>query len=65
MHSRFWTIFFLIIFFPLGLFLMWKYSHFTKQIRVIITLFFVIIILLSSCFGGTNRAKEEELLKKE
>ncbi|MFJ7837825.1 excalibur calcium-binding domain-containing protein [Lysinibacillus sphaericus] len=63
MHSRFWTIFFLIIFFPVGLFLMWKHSHFTKGTRVIITLFFLLIMFISSC--GTNRAKEDELLKKE
>lgn len=64
MHSKFWTIFFLIIFFPLGIFLMWRHGHFTKQARVFITLFFVVITLLSSCFGG-NSAKEEELLRKE
>jgi len=65
MHSKFWTIFFLIFFFPLGIFLMWRHGHFTKQIRVFITLFFLIIILLSSCVGGLNSVKEEELLKKE
>ncbi|MBG9689436.1 hypothetical protein ABD91_00650 [Lysinibacillus sphaericus] len=65
MHSKFWTIFFLIIFFPLGLFLMWRHGHFTKQVRVFITLFFLILMLLSSCFGGLNSVKEEELLKKE
>ncbi len=65
MHSKFWTIFFLIIFFPLGIFLMWRHGHFTKQVRVFITLFFLILMLLSSCFGGLNSVKEEELLKKE
>lgn len=37
----------LIIFFPVGLFLMWKYAKWTKHIKIIITVFFVLAVLLS------------------
>ncbi|PEP46833.1 hypothetical protein [Bacillus pseudomycoides] len=65
MQRKVWTILFLIIFFPIGLFLMWKHQHFTKATRVIITLFFLILILLVSCSNGTSSAEKAELKKKE
>ncbi|HFK1531835.1 hypothetical protein [Bacillus thuringiensis] len=65
MQSKFWTIFFLIIFFPIGLFLMWKHAHFTKNVRVIISLFFLIIILCTACSSGSSSAQKAELKKKE
>ncbi|MDM5152823.1 hypothetical protein QUF88_02440 [Bacillus sp. DX1.1] len=65
MPSKFWTIFFLIIFFPIGLFLMWKHEHFTKAVRVIISLFFLIIILFTACNSDTSSAQKAELKKKE
>jgi hypothetical protein len=40
------TIIMLIIFFPYGLYLMWKKNKFNKTIRIIITLFFVICFII-------------------
>lgn len=36
-----WIIFLLIVFFPVGLFLMWKYTNWNKWLKIGITLFFV------------------------
>lgn len=35
-----WIIFWLIVFFPVGLFLMWKYSDWKKIVKLIISVFF-------------------------
>lgn len=40
------TIIMLMIFFPYGLYLMWKKNKFNKTIRIIITLFFVICFII-------------------
>ncbi len=37
-------ILFLLLFFPLGLFLMWKYAKWNKVLKIIITIFFVLIL---------------------
>ena len=37
MKSKVWTVIFLVLFFPVGLFLMWKNQHFPKAVRIIIT----------------------------
>lgn len=37
------TILFLFLFFPIGLFLMWKYCKWNKAIKIIITSFFVLV----------------------
>lgn len=42
----------LVIFFPIGLFLMWKYSKWDKRIKLVITGFFVILILIGASDGG-------------
>ncbi len=65
LNSKFWTILFLIIFFPVGIWLMWKNEHFPKAVRVIITLFFLIAILFKACGNGTSSAQATELKKKE
>ncbi|PEY37291.1 hypothetical protein CN354_13435 [Bacillus cereus] len=44
---------------------MWKHEHFTKAVRVIISLFFLIIILFTACNSGTSGAQKAELKKKE
>lgn len=41
------TVLTLILFFPLGLFLMWKHNHFNKVARVLISVFFGIIVLFN------------------
>lgn len=35
----------LILFFPVGLYLMWKYSHFSKTLRIVITSFFALVVI--------------------
>ncbi|PEE67305.1 hypothetical protein CN339_28825 [Bacillus thuringiensis] len=44
---------------------MWKHAHFTKNVRVIISLFFLIIILCTACSSGSSSAQKAELKKKE
>lgn len=47
-YQKSWfTILMLILFFPVGLFLMWKHNHFSKKAKVIITAFFVMITISS------------------
>jgi Ca2+/H+ antiporter len=41
-QKTWFTVLFLIIFFPVGLFTMWKYKKFNKVARIIITAIFVI-----------------------
>lgn len=48
-----WIIFWLIVFFPVGLFLMWKYSDWKKIIKLIISVFFAFGIV-SSSFSSEN-----------
>lgn len=40
-----WIIFWLIFFFPLGLFLMWRYTNWKKPVKWIITAFFLIVAI--------------------
>lgn len=46
-----WIIFWLIIFFPVGLFLMWKYSGWKKIVKSIISLFLAFGIVSASLSG--------------
>ncbi len=43
-----WIIFWLIAFFPLGLFLMWKYSRWNKMVKSIVSLFIMFCIISNS-----------------
>lgn len=43
-----WIVFMLIFFFPVGLFLMWKYAKWNKFVKVAISVFFAILILTPS-----------------
>lgn len=52
-QSMWFIILALIIFFPIGLFLMWRYEKFNKMARIIITVLFLLIFL--STFGNKNK----------
>jgi hypothetical protein len=41
------TITLLILFSPIGIYLMWKYDHFSKTSRIIITAFIVLVVIVS------------------
>lgn len=45
-------------FFPLGLFLMWKYKKFSKPVRIAISAFFV-VIMIASLFGSHKEIEPE------
>lgn len=47
----------LIVFFPVGLFLMWKFSTWNKVVKIIISVFFGLVII-SSLFGGSSDDKK-------
>jgi len=44
----------LIFFFPVGLFLMWKYSNWNKVIKIVISIFFGIVLLSNMGSKKTN-----------
>lgn len=46
-QSNFWIIFFLIVFFPVGLYLMWRHSKWNKVVKVLVTAFFVYAVVQS------------------
>lgn len=46
-NKKMFTVLMLIIFFPVGLYLMWKNKHFKKPVRIIISLIFVFMIIIS------------------
>ena len=46
-----WIVFWLVFFFPLGLFLMWKYSNWKKSVKGIVTAFFLIFGIGSAAFS--------------
>lgn len=53
-----WIIFFLIFFFPLGLFLMWKYSSWKKTIKGIVTALLA-FGFIGSCAGSSGPTLEQ------
>jgi flagellar biosynthesis GTPase FlhF len=55
-------ILFLIFFFPVGLFLMWKYSKWNKVAKIIISIFFGIVLLAN--LGG-NKANQTQSTKTD
>ena len=65
-YEKTWfTVLMLLLFFPVGLFLMWKYQKFNKGARIIISVFFG-LLLVSNMFDesednqpGTTAVKEE------
>ena len=48
-------ILFLIFFFPVGLFLMWKYSRWNKVAKIVISIFFGIVLLSNMGSNKTNQ----------
>lgn len=48
-------ILFLICFFPVGLFLMWKYSNWNKAAKIVISIFFGIVLLANVGSNKTNQ----------
>lgn len=56
-QSNFWIIFFLIVFFPVGLYLMWRYSNWNKVVKAIITAFFVYAVVQSASNPGSEVEK--------
>ena len=47
----------LIVFFPVGLFLMWKYSKWNKTAKIIISVFFAVMVIFSN---GSEESKNVE-----
>lgn len=57
----------LVFFFPIGLFLLWRYSEYSKKAKIIITAFFVILtfISLSGNKNRSNSANNQPTVKQE
>ena len=52
-------ILFLILFFPVGLFLMWKYANWNKTIKISITVL-IAIVLIVNIFGGKSNSDDSQ-----
>ena len=66
-QKTWFTVLFLIIFFPVGLFTMWKHKKFNKIARIIITAIYV-ICFVSAFFepdNGTDSAKQSSKVTTE
>ena len=76
-YQKTWfTVLFLIVFFPIGLFTMWKYKKFNKIARIIISAFFIIFLIfffiptdnsddVKTTEKTTNQAKESTTQTKK
>lgn len=61
-YQKTWAIIlFLIIFFPVGLFLMWKYSNWNKVVKGIVTGLFCILIITNVTGGNKVIEKNKEI----
>ena len=61
-------ILFLIFFFPVGIFLMWKYSRWNKVAKIIISIFFGLVLIVNLGNGNktdTTASKVESTAKTE
>ncbi|WP_440604594.1 thermonuclease family protein [Bacillus sp. GB_SG_008] len=70
--SNGWTIFWLILFFPIGLYRMWQYKQFPKIVRIIISVFFALVVIINmfnkkeeTKIDTVTSAKPKEEVKKE
>ena len=65
-YQKTWAIIlFLIIFFPIGLFLMWKYSNWSKSVKGIITGFFILAVLSNIIAARNNKTINTDSNKTE
>ena len=67
LYEKTWfTVVTLLLFFPLGVFLMWKYKKFNKVGRIVLTAFFS-FILVAMIFGKeeNNQATSIETIEDE
>lgn len=55
-------ILFLIFFFPVGLFLMWKYSKWNKVVKIVISIFFGIVLISNL---GSNKTNQTQTTKTD
>lgn len=63
-YQKTWAIIlFLIIFFPVGLFLMWRYSSWNKTVKGVVTGFFVLIVISNIVNGGNNKTETNSIVK--
>lgn len=54
-YEKTWaTILFLILFFPAGLYLMWRYRNWNKILKGVITGFFALCVIANMANGGSN-----------
>lgn len=55
-----WVIILLILFFPVGLFLMWKYTNWNKKAKIVITGIFALIVIGSSSSSNTKKENTQQ-----
>ncbi|MBZ9691651.1 hypothetical protein [Clostridium sp. M14] len=59
-YEKTWVIIlFLIFFFPVGLYLMWKYSKWNKAVKVVLTIFFALVIIGNIGKNNTVTTKQD------
>lgn len=62
-QSTWFIILMLVFFFPIGVFLMWKYKRFNKIVRAVLTVFFL-WVLISTVSGRSNGSSSTADSKK-
>lgn len=60
-QSNFWIILFLIVFFPVGLYLMWRYAKWNKAVKVIVTVLIAYAVMQSVFDTETETQKSPEI----
>jgi len=56
-EKNFVIILFLIFFFPVGLFLMWKYTNWNKVVKIVISIFFGIVVIANLTGNKNNQTQ--------
>lgn len=59
-QSTWFTVLFLVLFFPIGLFTMWKYKKFNKVARIVITVLVCIAFVVGYSGSGDEDASKEK-----
>lgn len=54
-----WTLFWFVVFFPVGIIRMWKRKQFTKNLRILLTITFVLIFLAAPLSGNHSTSQSE------
>lgn len=58
-HSLFWTLIWLLFFYPVGIFRMWKKKQFSLSLRIVLTALFILISVYVLGAGGQSSTQPD------